>query len=256
MRNDTILKIAKDFIISHNQGWAEALKKEIIGTTVLTDYTNKTYQIDEIDFNMNPMSTFTPCHKDEAVTYKEYYESRYNIKITDDKQFLLVSKAKERDLRAGRSDVIYLIPELCRATGMTDSMRADFSLMRELSEFTRLNPEKRVRELEKFNKRVQETPESVAVLNEWNMQLERELMTVPARELPAEPILLGDDQETNATPRGEWMIRKGSKMYKPVEINRWICIFPESLEHDTESFIRTLKSACAEMSCEIKDPLM
>lgn len=49
MRKETILEIAKA-IMKTSRNWQEDLKKEIIGTTVLTDYTNKTYMIDDIDF--------------------------------------------------------------------------------------------------------------------------------------------------------------------------------------------------------------
>lgn len=102
--------------------WQEKLKREVVGTTVLTEYTNKTYFIDDIDFTMTPKSTFTPATGGEETSYMEYYKTRYNIEIQDRNQFLLVSKAKERDLRAGKTDLIYLIPELCRATGMTDKV--------------------------------------------------------------------------------------------------------------------------------------
>lgn len=49
MRKETILEIAKG-IMRTSKNWQEDLKKEVIGTTVLTDYTNKTYMIDDIDF--------------------------------------------------------------------------------------------------------------------------------------------------------------------------------------------------------------
>lgn len=49
MRKETILEIAKG-IMKTSKNWHEDLKKEVIGTTVLTDYTNKTYMIDDIDF--------------------------------------------------------------------------------------------------------------------------------------------------------------------------------------------------------------
>ena len=39
---------------------------------------------------------------------------------------------------------IYLIPEMCAMTGLTDDMRNDQRLMKELSNHTRISPEKRV----------------------------------------------------------------------------------------------------------------
>lgn len=254
MRKQTILDIAEDRMITNKFNWKEQLKKEIIGTTVLTEYTNKTYQIDDIVFNMNPKSTFTEAYKENSTSYLEYYKTRYNIIIKDENQFMLVSNAKARDLRAGRADHIYLIPELCRATGMTDEMRANFKLMQELATYTRLNPDKRVKALKKFNNRVQTTPESVNVLREWNMELEQELMTVDARELPPEPIIFGDGVETTTNAKGEWIL--SNSMYKSVPINRWMCIFPAKLADETKSFISALNGACAQMNSEITEPIM
>jgi len=51
---------------------------------------------------------------------------RYNINIRDFKQPLLVSRPTEKNLRGGVDQLIKLIPELARATGLTDNMRSDF----------------------------------------------------------------------------------------------------------------------------------
>lgn len=51
---------------------------------------------------------------------------RYNIDIRDPEQPMLVSKAKLRDIRGGQDEQILLVPELCRATGITDDMRNNF----------------------------------------------------------------------------------------------------------------------------------
>lgn len=256
MRKETIHDITRNLMKNDTLKWKEHLKKEIIGSTVLTEYTNKTYQIDDIDFTMTPQSTFTPAYKEDAVSYMRYYKTRYNIDIKDIEQFMLVSKSKERDLRAGKPDLIYLIPELCRATGMTDQMRTNFNLMSKLAEFTRLNPENRAKSLEKFNTRIQTTPESVNVLKEWNMELERELITVPARELPAEPIVFGCDAEVSASAKSDWTFRNSLSMYKTVPIVRWMCIFPETLRAETVNFIDLLKRAGNDMNCHIANPVM
>ena len=66
----------------------------------------------------------------EHVTYKQYHESRYTqTRVTDPQQPLLVATPKEKDRRAGRNDIIQLIPELCSMTGLTDNQRANFKLM-------------------------------------------------------------------------------------------------------------------------------
>ena len=39
--------------------------------------------------------------------------------------------------------MIYLIPELCRLTGLTDQMKADFKVMKDVAQFTRVTPTQR-----------------------------------------------------------------------------------------------------------------
>lgn len=48
----------------------------IIGNVVLTKYNNKTYRIDDVDYNENPKSTFKKKSKDGFVNvrYVDYFE--------------------------------------------------------------------------------------------------------------------------------------------------------------------------------------
>ena len=39
--------------------------------------------------------------------------------------------------------MIYLIPELCSLTGLTDQMKADFKVMKDVAQFTRVTPTQR-----------------------------------------------------------------------------------------------------------------
>ena len=64
------------------------------------------------------------------MTYMKYYETRYNKKITDVKQPLLISMPKLREERSGVSGPIFLIPELCNMTGLSDEQRVGFSLFK------------------------------------------------------------------------------------------------------------------------------
>lgn len=46
--------------------------KSLIGQSIITRYNNKTYRIDDIDFAMNPMSTFD--RNGTPITYVQYYK--------------------------------------------------------------------------------------------------------------------------------------------------------------------------------------
>lgn len=272
MRNESIYEIARGLMSKGD--WQDTLRKEIVGTTVLTDYTNKTYNIDDIDFTMSPLSTFKSAHGEES-TFVEYYKNKYNITIKDHRQMLLVSRARERDIRAGQPENIYLIPELSRATGLTDRLRADFKLMQKISNFTRLSPADRVRALKNFNNRIQSTPESVQILNQWELALSRgkkimfkillnlfyktfsllDLVEFPARELPPEEIVFGQNQKETANVKAEWSIKGRTTMYSAVDCTRWIFLYPRDLERDSMNFLRALIEAGRQMNYTIAEPL-
>lgn len=50
----------------------------------------------------------------------EYYQTRYQLRIRDARQPMLVSKPKERDRRGGKTEMVLLVPELCRTTGINN----------------------------------------------------------------------------------------------------------------------------------------
>lgn len=89
----------------------------VIGIMVLTDYNNNTYRIEDVDFDTSPSSTFAMKSGDN-VSYQDYYKRKYNITITNATQPMLVTRTKPKARNAGQGDFVYLVPELCRATGM------------------------------------------------------------------------------------------------------------------------------------------
>ena len=82
--------------------------------SIVTRYGNnkKTYQIERLDFDRAPGSTFQT--KEQEVTFEEYYRSKYGVEIRDRNQPLVIIKSR----RSGQE--IVLLPELCFMTGLTD----------------------------------------------------------------------------------------------------------------------------------------
>ena len=70
----------------------------------------------------------------------EYYKSKYNENVADNNQPLLINK----DRKTGNE--VALIPELCQLTGLTDQMRSDFRLMKDLAQIVQATAEKKVKE--------------------------------------------------------------------------------------------------------------
>lgn len=72
MRKQTVLEVLKQELSKDRDRWQENAQRLLLGQTVLTNYNNRTYRIDEIDFTQTPESTFK--QKDTDVSFIEYYQ--------------------------------------------------------------------------------------------------------------------------------------------------------------------------------------
>ncbi|KAL3183271.1 hypothetical protein MRX96_000252 [Rhipicephalus microplus] len=210
LRRDSVLDILQH--VSALKNYREEAIKRIAGCIVMTPYNNKTYRVDDIDWNKNPLSVFES--KEGSKSYLDYYREQYEKCIRDMQQPLLVCRPKEKDIRAGRTDNIYLIPELCVLTGLTDEMRANVSVMRDLAQHTRVEPTKRVQNL-----------------------LEVTAVTAPI------PRTADFSRETCDQP-----------LHITVNIQSWLVICPKRDESNTTEFVRTLLSVCPPMGLGLGQP--
>lgn len=71
-------------------------------TNFVARYNNASYKIDDIDWTMNPESTFTTA-SGETISFVEYYKRQYQIEIQDPKQPLLINRPKKKALSEAES---------------------------------------------------------------------------------------------------------------------------------------------------------
>lgn len=153
---------------------------------------------------------------------------------------MLISSAKARDVRAGKADNVSLIPELCRPTGISDEMRTNFSLMRACADHTRLDPMNYKRRLSIFNQRLKSSPQSIKALNDFHLDIEKNLVEVQGAILPQQTILFADNrnvQVSNASWDNEF---RNCKLYSSIELKNWFVICPRNCEIDGRKFMNDL----------------
>ena len=130
---------------------------------------------------------------------------------------------------------MYLVPELCRLTGLTDGMRANFSLMRDLI----INPV-RLKRLENFNQRLQWEGNVQEDLKLWNMKLVQKLVEFQGRVLPQEKIVQGQDIKYDAGQQTDWTkeLRNNPMLVIP-SLTNWVVMCPSRLQRDAQNFVTT-----------------
>ena len=120
----------------------------------MTRYNNKTYRIDKIARDKKPTDTF-----------------------------------KDGEAQSGVSGPIYLIPELCSVTGLSDDQRANFNLMKSMGEYTRQDPAKCTNMLMKFSEILNSNKEIAEEMQGWNLKFAQDLLKFQSRILKPKTIL-------------------------------------------------------------------
>jgi len=131
------------------------------GATVVTRYNQKTYKIDRVDFAQSPESTFDK--QGTQTSYREYFKTRYNEGINDSNQPLFINK----DRRTGNE--VALIPELCQLTGLTDAMRSDFRLMKDLAQIVHTNASAKINEIKNLMTHFKKNAKCVEKQKLWHL---------------------------------------------------------------------------------------
>lgn len=67
--------------------------------------------------------------------------------------------------------------------------------MKEINRFTKIGPDSRIERLLKFNERLRNCPESIGHLTRWDLELEKNLVEIPARILPYPQLLFGNNRK-------------------------------------------------------------
>ncbi|XP_019476543.1 piwi-like protein 1 isoform X2 [Meleagris gallopavo] len=188
LRSETVL----DFMYSlyeqvEERRFRDACAKELIGVIVLTKYNNRTYRVDDIDWDANPQCTFRRADGSE-ISYIDYYKRQYNQEISDLNQPVLISQCRRKRGNVMVGPVV-LIPELCYLTGLTEKMRNDFNMMKDLSVHTRLSPEQRQREIGKLIDYMKKDECVQKELRDWGLSFDSNLLSFTGRVVQAEKIL-------------------------------------------------------------------
>lgn len=252
MRQETLLDILID-CRRRGQDYRKEFCNNVIGIIALTDYNNNTYRIEDVDFDTSPSSTFS-LKSGDSISYQEYYKNKYNIVITNATQPMLVTRNKPKARNAGQGELVYLVPELCRATGLTDSMRENFHLMRALATHTRVSPESRIAKLMKFNDRLRKETKVLDELKDWNMKLDRSLLEVPARTLQPVNLMFANNNKIIPS-RGDWTRpMQKARLFLSNHLRNWVLIANQRDSRTVQTFIRQLNTVSYGISFQISEP--
>nr|KAG5694357.1 hypothetical protein BaRGS_002211 [Batillaria attramentaria] len=223
------------------QEWVRKATQMLLGAIVLTRYNNKTYRVDDIDWQARPTGTFQKSDG-SSVTFKDYFWQAYGHKIEDDEQPLLVSRPRKNNGPRGQTENILLIPELCIMTGLTDAMREQSFLMKAVSDDMRTGPEERIKRLQNFTRDLNRVPKAHEELAKWQMTIDTEPVQINARRLPDERLFVSKDNGKQLQVKDSSWQGSMTEMLVPVELREWLLLYPREMEVEAKTLCNYLTS--------------
>nr|ASR73908.1 piwi-like protein 1 [Acipenser dabryanus] len=257
LRSETVLSFMSQLRQQcGDKRFPEACTKELVGLIVLTRYNNKTYRIDDIAWEKTPNNTFKKGDKD--ISFKEYYKSQYNLDICDNNQVLLVSQLKRQGPAGGapRGPAL-LVPEFCYLTGLTDKMRSDFNIMKDLSSHTRLTPEQREQRMDRFITNINRDPNAQAELTSWGLNFDNKLLSLKARVLPTERISQGAKIYEYSPWVAEWSREmRGAPLISTRPLENWLMLYTRRNLDSAQALLQALNKVSPPLGIRVQRACM
>ncbi|XP_059957315.1 piwi-like protein 2 isoform X2 [Mesoplodon densirostris] len=191
IRNDSVLDIMHAMYQQHKEDFQDECTKLLVGSIVITRYNNRTYRIDDVDWNKTPKDSFTMSDGKE-ITFLEYYSKNYGITVKEKDQPLLIYRPSERQNNQGMllKGEILLLPELSFMTGIPEKMKKDFRAMKDLTQQINLSPKQHHNALKCLLQRIAKNETANSELTRWGLCLQKDVHKIEGRVLPMERINL------------------------------------------------------------------
>ncbi|KAM3131412.1 hypothetical protein pb186bvf_016484 [Paramecium bursaria] len=244
LREETALQMMEDLGLNKGRN-VKDIQNEMIGLSVLAAYGNfRIYRIDDLEFKKNPQTKFA-LNDGKEVTFVKYYKDKYNITIKNEKQPLIVYRDKRNP-----DKITYLIPELLNMTGLTDKLRSNFRVMKDLAEYTKLEPDQRFNEIKGYQDKLEK------VLKQYNLKL----ATGPGSsgvngQLLVGPTLKLGSKSINTDQNAFFILR--DNVFKSSHIKDWFLIYQgrgKQDDGDADFLVDELRQTADKIGIKMEKP--
>ncbi|XP_023340346.1 protein argonaute-3 isoform X2 [Eurytemora carolleeae] len=258
LRNEFAYDIIREVTKRGGGNLKNTLEKVLVGQIVMTEYNKaQTYRVDEIDMETTPQSSFIN-YRGESQTYINYYKNKWNIDIKDHEQPMIVFRERRKKQEEFNEErLVYLVPELCRMTGLTDAMRANYGVMKDVALFTKVSPDQRQQALKKFLKKVNDNPEASQILNDWGLALDTEPIRMKGRILDPEKLVMGKGSKFTVNLKADWgRDSTNNSSLVSVPLKTWHIVCADRNTAVVKGFIELVRKLAPKMGMDVTQPTL
>uniref|UniRef100_A0A8C3U815 Piwi like RNA-mediated gene silencing 2 n=1 Tax=Catharus ustulatus TaxID=91951 RepID=A0A8C3U815_CATUS len=259
IRSESILTVMQNIHSQNQRTFQEECTKQLVGNVVMTRYNNRTYRVDDIDWDKTPKDTFTLANG-QQITFVEYYSKTYGITIRELDQPLLVHKPKERQMLKGRLEMVLLVPELTFLTGLSD-LRKNNRMLKVRACLIPLIPfspklwgSSLTAGCSHLLCRIRDTPEASQELEGWGLRLDTDIFKTQGHILPVERINL---RHRSFLPAEDLSWHREVTKEAPIaviSINSWLLLYPKRLQNLAKELVASMRSSSGAMGMQVGPP--
>ncbi|XP_041504602.1 piwi-like protein 3 [Microtus oregoni] len=230
----------------------EEVFEEVVGSIVYTTYNNKTYRIDDVNWEKKPQDTFEKFDGSQT-TYIDYYRERYKTIITQPDQPLLMSLGKwKKGQMSTPHEPIFLVPQLCYLTGLARAVSENHSLMAQLTDRMRMSPVNRRITLNNFMKDIQTNQNIKNEFLQWKVTFDGNSLSVPGRVLSSVKLFQGARSYTVKPHLQNWLRNsKNIALHRAKSLDRWVVLHTRSCSSQVNRLVSTLDKVTEEMNIKM-----
>ncbi|XP_078812582.1 piwi-like protein 2 isoform X1 [Oryzias latipes] len=256
LRNDSVLDLMNTLYQQTKENFKDACTKELIGSIAITRYNNRTYRIDDIEWDKSPKDSFTLMDGTET-TFLEYYSKNYGITVQETNQPLLVHRPKERSNPGGKviSGHILLVPELSFLTGIPEKMKNDYRAMKDLKIHINVSSDQHTHAIKQLLKNISSKEDCTKALEGWGLELGSDVMMITGRMLPFETICLKSSSfATGANVSWSREVVNGASI-SSIPLNIWVVFYPRRSAEQAVELISTFHKVAGPIGLRLQRPI-
>ncbi|KAI6073607.1 Piwi-like protein 2 [Aix galericulata] len=287
IRSDSVLASMHAIYKQSAAGFQDECTKQLVGSMVITRYNNRTYRIDDIDWDRTPRDSFTLASGEE-ITFVDYYSKTYGITVRELDQPLLIHRPKEKRMpgRKPHVEMILLVPELTFLTGIAEIKKDTRMLKVSLGEgeshpaLTRgggrsavtpiltapcpqdvmremlQSPQQHYESLCSLLRRIQDSHEASHELMRWGLVLGQDIHRTQGRILPTERINLRHSSFFPAEDLSWSKEVSREASISTVAMNYWLLVYPRRLQDLMKELVAAMRSVCGPIGMHVNAPAL
>ncbi|CAI2386355.1 unnamed protein product [Moneuplotes crassus] len=204
--------------------------------SVMTIYNKRVYKIDDIDFSKNPRDTFfcDQHSKNKEMSFAKYVKENYKLEVTDFNQPMI----KHHSRRTNQD--LYLIPEFCVLTGITERQKA--INFKEIKSQMFADADMKSKQAKSFFKALKQDHETHKELTEkWKISIDETPIDAKAHMCGLSNVYGGKKAKFDLSEMQRDFSREFSAPFKAKKINGWAIIYGKSSMREHDTFMKQLK---------------